>query len=69
MSAVPAERRLSELNFALPPPPTPFVAYVETVKIGNLLFLSGMLPKLRRFPALSAVIGAARRRQCNRICE
>ena len=39
-----AAQRLSELALALPPPPTPFGAYVEAVKIGNLLFLSGMLP-------------------------
>jgi enamine deaminase RidA (YjgF/YER057c/UK114 family) len=39
-----AEQRLCELNIVLPPPPTPFGAYVESVKIGNLLFLSGMLP-------------------------
>ena len=39
-----AEQRLSELDIALPPPPTPFGAYVETVKIGNLFFLRGMLP-------------------------
>ena len=32
-----AEQRLRELGVALPPPPTPFGAYVETVKIGNLL--------------------------------
>src|ERR1700685_911187 len=41
-----AEQRLSELGIALPPPPTPFGAYVEAVKIGNLLFLSGMLRSL-----------------------
>jgi enamine deaminase RidA (YjgF/YER057c/UK114 family) len=39
-----AEQRLSDLGIALPPPPTPFGAYVEAVKIGNLLYLSGMLP-------------------------
>jgi enamine deaminase RidA (YjgF/YER057c/UK114 family) len=39
-----AEQRLSQLDIALPPPPAPFGAYVEAVKIGNLLFLSGMLP-------------------------
>ena len=44
MSAqVSAGQRLSGLDLALPPPPTPFGAYVEAVKIGNLLFLSGML--------------------------
>jgi hypothetical protein len=42
-----AGQRLSELALALPPPPTPFGAYVEAVKIGNLLFLSGM-PMFRR---------------------
>jgi enamine deaminase RidA (YjgF/YER057c/UK114 family) len=39
-----AERRLQELGIMLPPPPTPFGAYVEAVTIGNLVFLSGMLP-------------------------
>jgi len=39
-----ADRQLSKLGVALPPPPTPLGAYVETVKTGNLLFLSGMLP-------------------------
>ena len=45
-----AEQRLSEPDIALPPPPTPFGAYVEAVKIGNLLFLSGMLPVVGREP-------------------
>jgi hypothetical protein len=36
-----AEQRLREPDIVLPPPPTPFGAYVEAVKIGNLLFLSG----------------------------
>ena len=39
-----AERRLSDLDITLPPSPIPFGAYVEATKIGNLLFLSGMLP-------------------------
>ena len=39
-----AERRLGELAIELPPPPTPFGAYVEAVQSNNLLFLSGMLP-------------------------
>jgi hypothetical protein len=39
MSAqVSAGQQLSGLDLALPPPPTPFGAYVEAVKIGNLLF-------------------------------
>ena len=36
--------RLSELGIALPAPPTPLGAYVESSDSGNLLFLSGMLP-------------------------
>jgi len=39
-----AELRLRELGIELSSPPTPFGAYVEAVKTGNLLFLSGMLP-------------------------
>jgi enamine deaminase RidA (YjgF/YER057c/UK114 family) len=39
-----AERRLQELGIKLPSPPQPFGMYVEAVKTGNLLFLSGMLP-------------------------
>src|SRR5215813_11810588 len=39
-----AEERLKELEIVLPPPPEPFGAYVEAVKSGSLLFLSGMLP-------------------------
>jgi len=41
---VSAEQRLKELGIALPPPPEPFGTYVEAVRTGNLLFLSGMLP-------------------------
>jgi enamine deaminase RidA (YjgF/YER057c/UK114 family) len=39
-----AEQRLDELGIQLPAPPRPFGAYVESVQVGNLLFLSGMLP-------------------------
>jgi enamine deaminase RidA (YjgF/YER057c/UK114 family) len=54
-----AEQRLSELNIALPPPPTPFGAYVEAVKIGNLLFLSGMLPVVGHEPQYVGRVGGA----------
>jgi enamine deaminase RidA (YjgF/YER057c/UK114 family) len=53
------ERRLSELNIALPPPPNPFGAYVEAVKIGNLLFLSGMLPVVGHKPQYVGRVGGA----------
>jgi enamine deaminase RidA (YjgF/YER057c/UK114 family) len=56
---VSAERRLGELGIALPPPPTPFGNYVEAVKIGNLLFLSGMLPVIGREPQYIGRVGGA----------
>jgi len=45
-----AERRLQELGIQLPPAPTPFGTYVETLQTGNLLFLSGMLPVVDHKP-------------------
>ncbi|PZV36469.1 RidA family protein [Mesorhizobium kowhaii] len=54
-----AEQRLSDLGIALPPPPTPFGAYVETVKIGNLLYPSGMLPVVGREPQYVGRVGGA----------
>jgi hypothetical protein len=38
-----AEQRLKELGIQLPSAPTPFGTYVETVRTGSLLFLSGIL--------------------------
>lgn len=40
-----AEQRLAELGIALPPVPVPLGAYVQSVQTGNLLFLTGMLPR------------------------
>jgi enamine deaminase RidA (YjgF/YER057c/UK114 family) len=54
-----AEWRLKKLGIALPPPPTPFGAYVEALKIGNLLFLSGMLPVIERVPQFIGRVGGA----------
>jgi enamine deaminase RidA (YjgF/YER057c/UK114 family) len=54
-----AEQRLSALDTALPAPPTPFGAYVEAVKIGNLLFLSGMLPVVGHAPQYLGRVGGA----------
>lgn len=39
-----AEQRLKEIGINLPAPPQPFGSYVEAVRTGDLLFLSGMLP-------------------------
>ena len=54
-----AELQLSDLGIALPRLPTPFGAYVEAVKIGNLLFLSGMLPVLGHEPQYVGRVGGA----------
>lgn len=54
---VSAERRLQELGIELPPPPTPFGAYVEAVQTGNLLFLSGMLPAVGHEPKFIGRLG------------
>jgi enamine deaminase RidA (YjgF/YER057c/UK114 family) len=39
-----AEQRLHDLSIVLPNPPHPLGAYVEAVRSGNVLFLSGTLP-------------------------
>jgi hypothetical protein len=40
--------RVSELGIVLPAPPTSLGAGVESSDVGNLLFLSGMLPVVNR---------------------
>ncbi|MEK1862724.1 MAG: RidA family protein [Rhizobium leguminosarum] len=54
-----AERRLQELGITLPPPPTPFGAYVEAIRTGNLVFFSGMLPVVGREPRYIGRVGGA----------
>src|SRR5713226_3459073 len=49
--------RLSDLGIVLPAPPTPLGAYVESSDVGNLLFLSGMLPVVNRKLAISGRLG------------
>ncbi|KAF1005999.1 MAG: hypothetical protein GAK28_02907 [Luteibacter sp.] len=39
-----AEGRLAALGLTLPPPPQPFGSYVEAVRIGAMVYFSGMLP-------------------------
>ena len=51
------EQRLQEFGITLPPPPTPFGAYVEAVTIGNLVYLSGMLPVVAREPRFVGRLG------------
>lgn len=52
-----AEQRMKDLGITLPPPPTPFGAYVEAARIGRLLFLSGMLPVIDRQPQFIGRLG------------
>jgi len=54
---VSAESRLLELDIRLPQPPHPFGAYVEAVRTGNLLFLTGMLPVEDQTPKYVGRIG------------
>ena len=53
-----AEQRLKELGIKLPEPPEPFGTYVEAVRTGNLLFLSGMLPTEGRGAKFIGRVGA-----------
>jgi enamine deaminase RidA (YjgF/YER057c/UK114 family) len=53
-----AERRLADLGIVLPEPPQPFGTYVEAVRSGNLLFLTGMLPTQGRIPQFIGRVGA-----------
>ncbi len=40
-TAIGAEARLKERNITLPPGPAPVANYVDSVRVGNLLFLAG----------------------------
>ena len=53
-----AEQRLRELGIQLPAPPQPFGAYAEAVQVGQLLFLSGMLPTVGREVTFVGRVGA-----------
>lgn len=55
--AVSPGSRIKELGIVLPAPPTPLGAYVETSEVGNLLFLSGVLPVVNRKLVMSGRFG------------
>lgn len=49
--------RLGKLGIVLPSPPMPLGAYVESSDVGNLLFLTGMLPLVNRRLPISGRLG------------
>ena len=51
------ERRLLELNITLPSAPKPVATYVPAVRVGDLLFLSGVLPMQNGQLAYSGKLG------------
>lgn len=53
-----AEARIREAALVIPPPPTPFGAYVEAVQVGSLVFLSGMLPVVGHVPLYIGRVGS-----------
>ena len=53
-----AERRLEQLDIALPVAPQPLGAYVPAVQVGDLLFLSGTLPLERGVAKFQGRIGS-----------
>ncbi len=52
------EQRLIKLGVNLPAPPAPFGMYVESVRTGNLLFLTGMLPTEGQHAKFTGRVGA-----------
>jgi enamine deaminase RidA (YjgF/YER057c/UK114 family) len=52
-----AEQQVKNLGIKLPLPPEPFGTYVEAVRTGNLLFLTGMLPTEGRTAKFTGRIG------------
>jgi enamine deaminase RidA (YjgF/YER057c/UK114 family) len=48
---------LQDLGITLPSAPTPFGSYVEAVRTGNLLFLSGLLPVVDHKPKYLGRLG------------
>jgi len=51
------DQRMNELGITLPAPPKPLGAYVETVQVGSLLFLSGALPVEGGAPKFTGRLG------------
>jgi len=53
-----AESRITQLGIELPPAPAPVGNYVAGVRVGNLLFMSGVGPRRSDGSALTGKLGA-----------
>lgn len=53
----PIEARLRELGIELPPAPKPLAAYVPGVRVGELLFVSGVGPTREGKPVYTGLVG------------
>ncbi|MGH9784676.1 MAG: RidA family protein [Terriglobia bacterium] len=66
------EDKLRQMGFELPEPPKPVAAYVPCVRTGNLLFVSGQVPRERGVLRFSGHVGGnlnlAEGQQAARIC-
>lgn len=51
------EQRIGELGLTLPEPPAPVAAYVPAVQVGDLLFVSGMIPVRDGCPVVRGALG------------
>jgi len=49
--------RIKELGYELPEPPKPVAAYIPALKVGNLVYTSGILPMLNGNLAYAKEIG------------
>jgi enamine deaminase RidA (YjgF/YER057c/UK114 family) len=52
------ERRIAELGIELPPAPRPMGTYVPGVRVGNLLFMSGVGPRRPDGTMITGKLGA-----------
>jgi len=57
LTAQDAEKRLAELQLVLPPTSSPVASYVNAVRVGNLMYLSGKGPKQQDGTYLAGKVG------------
>ncbi len=66
------DQRLAELGLTLPEPATPVAAYIPTRLVGNLLYISGQIPrkdgKLMHTGTVPAAVSVEQAQRCARQC-